>query len=175
MLYHPDVNPSEDAHRQFALINQAYHTLSDPQKRRQYDSARRQPEVVYVRVRPGGADDENARRFYQFMAHQQARHHAPPTDPVADRKNFMRDLITSFLVIFFVALVGMSVIGLFYWLLYYLIVHHSLKGTGWTAVLLLSTPIIFFFSYQIAKRLLNAPWVETQIERLTDYALKQRK
>jgi hypothetical protein len=37
-LYHPDVNKSPDAAFHFILINQAYHTLSDPVKRTHYDS-----------------------------------------------------------------------------------------------------------------------------------------
>ena len=34
---HPDVNPSSEAARQFALVSKAYHTLSDPQERAYYD------------------------------------------------------------------------------------------------------------------------------------------
>ncbi|NQT30118.1 MAG: molecular chaperone DnaJ [Candidatus Saganbacteria bacterium] len=35
--YHPDVNKSNDAHDHFTEINEAYQTLSDPNKRSQYD------------------------------------------------------------------------------------------------------------------------------------------
>lgn len=37
LLYHPDVNNSKDAKAHFILINKAYNTLIDKQKRKQYD------------------------------------------------------------------------------------------------------------------------------------------
>lgn len=37
--YHPDVNKSQDANARVVLINAAYETLSDPQKRAQYDQS----------------------------------------------------------------------------------------------------------------------------------------
>ena len=43
-LYHPDRNSSEHAKTYIQLINEAYETLSDPQKRSQYD----QPAFTYV-------------------------------------------------------------------------------------------------------------------------------
>jgi curved DNA-binding protein CbpA len=36
--YHPDVDPSPEAARQMAAINEAYATLRDPDKRRAYDA-----------------------------------------------------------------------------------------------------------------------------------------
>lgn len=35
--FHPDRNPSPEAHKQFVEINEAYETLSDPMKRNRYD------------------------------------------------------------------------------------------------------------------------------------------
>lgn len=37
LLYHPDVNQSKNANEKFIMINKAYNTLIDPQKRKQYD------------------------------------------------------------------------------------------------------------------------------------------
>jgi len=37
MQYHPDVNPSAEAHEKFTKINNAYEVLSDPETRRKYD------------------------------------------------------------------------------------------------------------------------------------------
>jgi len=37
-LYHPDANPNTDTTDEFQTINQAYQTLSDPQKRRRYNT-----------------------------------------------------------------------------------------------------------------------------------------
>lgn len=38
--YHPDVDPSPDAHQRMILINEAYAVLSDPEQRREYDRNR---------------------------------------------------------------------------------------------------------------------------------------
>lgn len=35
--YHPDLNPSPDAHRQMQIINEAYNVLRHPERRRRYD------------------------------------------------------------------------------------------------------------------------------------------
>ncbi|MGH9753339.1 MAG: DnaJ domain-containing protein, partial [Blastocatellia bacterium] len=35
--YHPDVNSDPAAQSKFAQINEAYHTLIDPERRRAYD------------------------------------------------------------------------------------------------------------------------------------------
>ena len=37
MQYHPDINKAPDATKKMAEINEAYDTLSDPEKRRKYD------------------------------------------------------------------------------------------------------------------------------------------
>lgn len=39
--WHPDVNPSPEAHEQMVRLNQAYQTLKDPTRRQRYDTLRR--------------------------------------------------------------------------------------------------------------------------------------
>lgn len=40
-LYHPDVNPSAEAHASMAKVNEAYEVLSDPQRRAAFDGVRK--------------------------------------------------------------------------------------------------------------------------------------
>lgn len=42
---HPDINKAADAAKQFALVQSAYETLSDPQSRAAYDKGLRRGEV----------------------------------------------------------------------------------------------------------------------------------
>jgi hypothetical protein len=82
--YHPDVSASPDANARFALINEAYHVLSDPQKRWAYDQglyadaqrtfyASRQAEVVAMQRHFDRIIDEWMARERQEAA---ARSHA---------------------------------------------------------------------------------------------------
>jgi DnaJ domain len=82
--YHPDVSASPDANERFANINEAYHVLSDPQKRWAYDQglyadaqrtfyASRQAEVVAMQRHFDRIIDEWMARDRQDAA---ARAHA---------------------------------------------------------------------------------------------------
>lgn len=46
--YHPDINPSPEAHERMAAINEAYAVLRDPDKRARYDAQRRFVERLRV-------------------------------------------------------------------------------------------------------------------------------
>jgi hypothetical protein len=53
LIHHPDRDPSPDAVRRMALINEAYEVLSDPSRRRAYDAAR---DAGRQRPSPGEAE-----------------------------------------------------------------------------------------------------------------------
>lgn len=61
MEYHPDKNPSLDAHKQFVAINAAYKTLSEPFSRKMYDLKRHADRVIHPAVpKPNAADSMSA-------------------------------------------------------------------------------------------------------------------
>ena len=47
--YHPDVNTSQDANERFQAITTAYQTLSDPEKRKSYDTSLNCLEILEIR------------------------------------------------------------------------------------------------------------------------------
>jgi hypothetical protein len=67
LQYHPDHNSSSEAHERFMAINEAYQTLSDPIKRRQYDR-------MLEQVRQGFQSSGDADRVWQQPASP-----SPPT------------------------------------------------------------------------------------------------
>lgn len=63
--YHPDINPDPAASTKFAQINEAYHTLIDPDRRRSYDRTGRSPSAQARQVNTAAA---RAARYAYYQA-----------------------------------------------------------------------------------------------------------
>ncbi len=62
--YHPDVNSDPAAQSKFAQINEAYHTLIDPERRRAYDRTGSVSSAAHARQAADSAAARAARRAY---------------------------------------------------------------------------------------------------------------
>lgn len=62
--YHPDVNSDPAAQSKFAQINEAYHTLIDPERRRAYDRTGSASSATYSRQAANSGAARAARRAY---------------------------------------------------------------------------------------------------------------
>lgn len=72
--HHPDLNPSsksEDAHKKFRAINEAYLTLKDPARRSAYDLKLYGPSDPQFDTAPSGLDEERF-GFYKYNPHTNA-------------------------------------------------------------------------------------------------------
>jgi hypothetical protein len=66
--YHPDVNSDPAAQSKFAQINEAYHTLIDPGRRRTYDQTGSVSSATYARQADSAAARAARRAHYQERA-----------------------------------------------------------------------------------------------------------
>src|SRR5262245_4572818 len=62
--YHPDVNADPTAQSKFAQINEAYHTLIDPERRKTYDRTGAVSSATYARQASNSGAARAARRAY---------------------------------------------------------------------------------------------------------------
>lgn len=94
--YHPDINPSSDAHRIMQLINQAYEVLSNPQKRAEHDRwiSEQQANI-------------GAQHIMQKMPNIVVR--PQPNTPMPNTKNYY---IGWMVVLLFITLITMIFLGL---------------------------------------------------------------
>ncbi|MFN4853988.1 MAG: J domain-containing protein [Bacteroidota bacterium] len=76
MRYHPDKNPDQSSSVHIQLINEAYETLGNPEKRRLYDM-----QQMYLRA--SAATKKNPR-----SAHKKAPNRKPRKNQESDRKPF---------------------------------------------------------------------------------------
>jgi DnaJ-class molecular chaperone len=60
--FHPDLNPSPDAHRQMQVINEAYNILRHPERRQRYD------ETLAPPVTPHRSQAQRAPRRHPLLA-----------------------------------------------------------------------------------------------------------
>jgi hypothetical protein len=66
--YHPDVNADPTAQSKFAQINEAYHTLIDPECRKTYDRTGSVSSAAYARRADSAASKAARRAYYQQRA-----------------------------------------------------------------------------------------------------------
>lgn len=87
--YHPDHNPDKpNAEDRFKEIQEAYSTLSDPKKRKQYDLRRKNPFGGFDQ----GFSTRNGDRFYRAPDGTYVRHN-PRRDPGGDAGDVFGDIL----------------------------------------------------------------------------------
>lgn len=111
--YHPDVNKDPSAQEKMKEVNVAYDILSDPQKKQQYDFARRNPHMnqqQYQGQRQGqayyGFDERMFEEFFKNLYQQQSQQYQqrPPIRRFSVFGFFLRIMFTMYLIEMFFSL-----------------------------------------------------------------------
>ncbi|MEI6123180.1 MAG: J domain-containing protein [Bacteroidota bacterium] len=103
LLYHPDVFHHEKAIAVFQLVNEAYHTLADPNKRKRYDFRLKYNTSIDTENTLARNRHPADRDYYQHQTHT-------PKPPPAQKEFFNFKIINSFFFISIMVILGVGIV-----------------------------------------------------------------